>query len=168
MSLLRSDIDAFWQVIEVEDSKANIVHIDEEKVKFHRGNVIYSGDMATAITMVLCHKEKMKKAKGRKVASGDYSSAASSGNYSSAASSGYSSSAASSGDSSRAASSGDYSIAMVCGYDGQVKSGPNGCFAIAWHDGERPRIIVGYIGEDGIKADTWYEVKNGKLSEVKS
>jgi hypothetical protein len=54
--------------------------------------------------------------------------------------------------------------------NGQAKSGPDGAFALAWFDGTRPRIIVGYVGEDGIKADTWYrvEVTGGaaKLVEV--
>jgi hypothetical protein len=37
---------------------------------------------------------------------------------------------------------------------------------IAWWDGKRPRVAVGYVGEDGIKQDTWYGVENGKLVEV--
>ena len=32
---------------------------------------------------------------------------------------------------------------------------------------DRPRLAVGYVGENGIKADTWYAVKVGKLVEVK-
>lgn len=36
---------------------------------------------------------------------------------------------------------------------------PNG----ATHDGNRNRIAVGYVGEDGIKADAWYRVEAGKL-----
>ena len=103
----------------------------------------------------------------RAASSGYGSTAASSGNGSTAASSGYGSKAASSGDGSKAASSGDYSkaassgeapIAMVAGQNGRAKAGPNGCVALVWHDGQRNRIAVGYVGEDGIKADTWYRL----------
>ena len=81
--------------------------------------------------------------------SGDGSKAASSGDYSTAASS---------GDYSKAASSGEATIAMVAGQNGRAKAGPNGCVALVWHDGQRNRIAVGYVGEDGIKADTWYRL----------
>jgi hypothetical protein len=110
--------------------------------------------------------------------SGDHSMAASSGDHSTAASNGYRSMAASSGDYSTAASSGDHSmaassgdystaassstnsIAMVAGIGGAVKTGPNGCLALAWHDvkNNRPRITVGHVGENGIKPDTWYRL----------
>jgi hypothetical protein len=99
-------------------------------------------------------------------ASGDHSTAASSGDHSKAASSGYYSKAASSGNYSKAASSGENTIAMVAGLNGAAKAGENGCFALCWHDGERNRIVTGYVGENGILADTWYHVVKGKL-EVK-
>jgi hypothetical protein len=113
----------------------------------------------------------LKHADGKNVASGDYSTAASSGYGSTAASSGDGSAAASSGDGStaassgygsKAASSGKQTIAMVAGYDGRAKAGADGCIALAWHDGKRPRVVVGYVGE-GIDADTFYRVEEGEL-----
>ena len=96
---------------------------------------------------------------GSKAASSGYGSkAASSGDGSKAASSGNGSTAASSGYGSKAASSGEATIAMVAGQNGRAKAGPNGCVALVWHDGQRNRIAVGYVGEDGIKADTWYRL----------
>ncbi len=281
--LLCKDFDARWQVIEVEDAPDNLVRIDSQKIKFRRGNVVFTGEMSKAVTMVLCHSELFKKtfAEAKEKSSGDYSTAASSGDYSKAASSGYASTAASSGYASTAASSGDYStaassgnyskaassgnyskaassgnystaassgyastaassgdystaassgyastaassgnyskaassgnyskaassgdystaassgdystaassgdastaassgnaskaeatgvdtIAMVAGCGGQVKAGPHGAFAIAYlNKNNHPRILVGHVGEKGIKADAWYKVKNGKL-----
>ena len=100
---------------------------------------------------------------------GESSTAASSGIGSTAASSGDFSSASSSGDSSSAASSGDSGIAAACGCETWVKAGPLGCiFATEWVAAEkRYRGAVGYIGENGVKADTWYRCVGGKLVEAK-
>ena len=100
--------------------------------------------------------------------SGDYSTAASSGDYSTAASSGHGSKAASSGDYSKAASSGTSTVAMVAGLNGMAKVGENGAFALAFKDGEQMRIAVGIVGEEGIKANTFYKVSNGVLVEAEA
>ena len=92
-------------------------------------------------------------------ASGYFSKAASSGNYSKAASS---------GDRSTAAVQGANTIAMVAGLGGQAKAGPNGCIALCWYDGKRNRIVAGYVGEEGIEADTLYRVADGKLVKVRA
>jgi len=127
-----------------------------------------SGNYSTAASSGYCSKA---------ASSGDFSKAASSGTFSTAASSGDFSKAASSGDYSTAASSGDYSnaaaqgantIAMVAGVGGQAKAGPNGCIALCWDDGERNRIVVGYVGQEGIEADTLYRVADGKLVKVRA
>ncbi len=189
-SLLSSADDAIWQVVEVETK--DIVSIDNAKVKFPRGNVIYSGTRVDAIIRVLCGSEAWDytkaaaKAWGEKcgnsskaASSGNYSTAASSGNYSTAASSGNSSKAASSGDYSMAASSGNYSkaassgdsgIAATIGHNGAAKAGANGLVIVTyWVEAEkRYRACVGNVGEDGIIADTWYRVEGGKLKAVAS
>jgi hypothetical protein len=179
-SLMSREIDAKWMIVEVDP--AEIVDLGG-KVKFPRGNVVFCGNDAEAITRVLCGRERFEKISagadgapapeiasgyGSKAASsgnyskaassGDSSKAASSGNYSKAASSGDSSTAASSGDSSTAASSGNSGIAMVAGFRGSAKAGPNGAFALCWKDGERPRIVACHVGEGGVKADTWYRL----------
>src|SRR5688572_10713470 len=108
-------------------------------------------------------------------ASGDSSSLAASGDSSSLAASGYSSRLAAWGDCSRLAASGDYSslaasgsksIAASTGYNSRAKAGADGCIALAWWDepAKRPRMAVGYVGE-GIDADKWYVVKDGKMVE---
>ena len=67
-----------------------------------------------------------------------------------------------------AAATGDYGCAFS-GFFGKAKASASGSFAIAWLDenAKRARIAVGTPGENGIKADTWYCVKDGELSEVK-
>jgi hypothetical protein len=110
-SLLSSDRDAIWQVVEVDT--CGLVDIGGEKSKFRSGKVIFSGAMAQAVTMVLCHPDAMQGADN--ISSGDYSTAASSGDGSTAASSGALSTAASSGARSTAASSGARSTAASSG-----------------------------------------------------
>jgi len=136
-----------------------------------------SGDFSTAASSGNYSKAASSGNYSTAASSGDGSTAASSGDGSTAASSGYGSKAASSGDGSKAASSGDRStaavqgantIAMVAGLGGQAKAGPNGCIALCWYDGKRNRIVAGYVGEEGIEADTLYRVADGKLVKVRA
>ena len=115
--------------------------------------------------------------------SGNGSHLAASGNGSQLAASGYGSRLAASGDDSHLAASGTASQLAASGYDSRLaasgndslvmgaynsraKAGPNGAVALAWHDGQRPRIAVGYVGET-LKADTWYRLDDkGNFMEV--
>ena len=72
----------------------------------------------------------------------------------------------SSGDDARIVATGENATIACAGIGARVKAGRNGCFALTWYDGNRNRIVVGYVGEDGIKADTWYRVEAGKLVEA--
>jgi hypothetical protein len=114
-------------------------------------------------------------------ASGDYSNLAASGVRSNLAASGVRSKLAASGADSKLAASGDYSnlaasgvrsklaasgadsIVMGAGYGSCAKAVEGGVIALTWNDGTRPRVVVGYVGEDGIEADTWYRGDAGKL-----
>jgi len=102
-------------------------------------------------------------------ASGYYSKLAASGDYSKLAASGDYSKLAASGGSSKLAASGDSSIAICVGIDGIVSAGENGCIALTWWDGSKRsyRIEVGYIGENGIKPNTPYQLNaDHKFEEV--
>jgi len=98
-------------------------------------------------------------------ASGYYSQLAASGYYSQLAASGDYSQLAASGYYSKLAASGDYSICMA--FKGRCLVGEKGVFAIAYLRSDKtPDIVVGRVGENGIKPHTWYEVVDGKLSEA--
>jgi hypothetical protein len=99
-------------------------------------------------------------------ASGNDSNLAASGNDSNLAASGNGSHLAASGNDSRLAASGNDSVVMAAGANCMAKAGPAGAIALAWHDGTRCRIAVGYVGEDGIRADTWYRIRDGRLQEA--
>jgi len=184
LSLLSNADDAIWQIVEIEEW----VEIDR-KVKVPRGAVVYSGDMAGAtVGIAMKWLDHLKKTNAFTVeggaasggssqlaASGGSSKLAASGDYSKLAASGYSSQLAASGDYSQLAASGDYSqlaasgdysIAMCAGPNSTAAAGTNGTIALTWWDAEakRFRVVVGYVGEDGIEAGVFYRVENGKLA----
>jgi hypothetical protein len=103
------------------------------------------------------------------VASGDYSKLAASGNCSQLAASGNYSKLVASGDYSKLVASGNSSVAISSGAKCRVKGGKNCAMALTrWVESEnRYRITVAYVGENGIKQDTWYKLNDaGEFVEV--
>ena len=98
--------------------------------------------------------------------SGDDARIGSSGRAAQIGSSGRAAQIGSSGNAARIVATGENATITCAGIGARVKAGRNGCFALTWYDGNRNRIVVGYVGEDGIKADTWYRVEAGKLVEA--
>lgn len=146
--LLSSDTNAKWLIAEVVRSECIDIN---QKVKFPRAFVVYVGDMATAMAKMGDWQIELLIKESAKICDP--------GNDSTLAASGYASTLAASGND---------SIAMAAGRGSIVSAGENGCFALSWYDAttNRNRIIVGYVGEDGIKANTPYRVVDGKLKEV--
>ena len=56
----------------------------------------------------------------------------------------------------------------IVGCGGRAKAGFNGSIHIYYYDGKTCRMANGYVGENGIKANTFYHVQNGKLVECES
>ena len=97
---------------------------------------------------------------GHLAASGNYSHLAASGYSSHLAASGYSSHLAASGNYSGLAASGDNSVCMCAGISSHVRANLGGAIALTYHDGERYRIAVAYVGENGIEPNVDYCVND--------
>jgi len=116
--------------------------------------------------------------------SGYYAQIGSSGYYAQIGSSGHSARIGSSGDAAQIGSSGDAArigssgnsaqinaegaraVIASAGLNARVRAGEEGAVAVAYHDGNRIRFAVGYVGEN-LKALTWYSVNDaGEFVEV--
>jgi hypothetical protein len=179
-----------WLVVEVE--KSTIIDLDG-KVKFPRGNVIATfGHWRDAMAFIRARRPFDPAAdqiatgySGHAAATGNYGHAAATGNYGHAAATGYSGHAAATGNSGHAAATGDYGHAAAtgdyghaaatgdsgwaaAGYGGRAKAGNDGVLTLLWFEqsSKRPRVVIGYVGENGIKGDTWYRAsERGELVE---
>ena len=99
--------------------------------------------------------------------------ASAAGNSGHASAAGYSGHASAAGDYGHASAAGDRGIAVALGRPyysysricAKARASATGAIVLVDWSGKRPRIVTGYPGEDGIKADTWYRVEGGKLVE---
>ena len=123
--------------------------------------------------------------------SGDYAKIGSSGDYAKIGSSGYSAKIGSSGDYAQIGSSGDYakigssgysakidstgedSVIMCAGRNTRAKAKVGSWITLAewvWNDDKEryvPKCVkTEYVDGERIKADTWYQLKNGEFVEV--
>jgi hypothetical protein len=173
-----------WIVAAVNE--ADCVWVDEEKVVFPRAWVEFCGPWYDALFFLLKKAEEAghkfdSQSSGywsQSASRGYWSQSASSGYWSQSASSGYGSQSASHGDWSQSASSGywsqsasrgDWSVAFAMGNNCKAKSSENGTVILTWREGRRTRIVVGYVGENGIKPDTWYRLNDKhQLVEAKA
>jgi hypothetical protein len=121
-----------------------------------------SGDCSQLAASGDCSKLSALGSYSKLLALGSYSRLAAPGNDSKLSALGSYSQLAASGDCSQLAASGDYSVAVSSGIDSKIKGGLNCALALTrWVESEkRYRISVAYVGENGIKADTWYVLDN--------
>ena len=97
----------------------------------------------------------------------------SSGDYAQIGSSGYSAQIGSSGDYAKIGSTGEDSVIMCAGNSSRVKAKVGSWITLAewkWSDEKNHTVPVcvktEYVDGENIKADTWYQLKNGKFVEV--
>jgi len=167
-SFLNKSPDAKWLVLEVERSL--VVEIDDEKVKVPSANVIYCGDREGAFELLTeepCRHASQKYASG--VSKRISGTASATGDRGAASATGDRGTASATGDSGTASATGDRGTACGLGSDCIVESGTEGILICKWWDRQsnRYRVVVGYVGEDGIKPNTKYKTSaTGKLEEV--
>ena len=105
--------------------------------------------------------------------SGGYAKIGSSGGYAKIGSSGGSAKIGSSGDSAQIDSTGEDSVIMCAGNKSKAKAKVGSWITLAeweWNDKKNRNVPVcvktEYVDGENIKADTWYQLKNGKFVEV--
>ena len=105
--------------------------------------------------------------------SGDYAQIGSSGDYAQIGSSGDSAKIGSSGDYAQIGSTGKDSVIMCAGNNSKAKAKIGSWITLAeweWSDDKNRYVPVcvktEYVDGENIKADTWYQLENGKFVEV--
>ena len=105
--------------------------------------------------------------------SGDYAQIGSSGDSAKIGSSGDSAKIGSSGDSAKIDSTGEDSVIMCAGNSSRAKAKVGSWITLAewkWSDEKNHNVPVcvktEYVDGENVKADTWYQLKNGKFIEV--
>ena len=101
---------------------------------------------------------------------GDWSAATNTGDWSAATNTGNRSAATNTGDWSAAEVFGKQSIAVALGWQSKAKASINGAIVCVYRndDGELIHIKASKVGENNIKADTWYTLDEfGEFVEVK-
>ena len=100
---------------------------------------------------------------------GDYSAATNTGDYSAATNTGNRSAATNTGDYSAAKVSGCGSVAIATGRNSKSKADNGGAIVCVYRDynGDLMHIKASKVGENGIKANTWYTLDaNGEFIEA--
>ncbi|RWT38210.1 hypothetical protein DN464_23320 [Enterobacter cloacae] len=100
---------------------------------------------------------------------GDWSAATNTGDWSAATNTGNQSAATNTGYQSAAEVSGSHSVAASLGIEGRARASENGAIVLCYRDedGELIHIRASKVGENGVEADTWYQLnENGEFIET--
>ena len=154
-SLLDWSEGAVWVVAGVDE------WIDlKGKVKFPRADVVFAGARHEAIAEII-KRGATGAVIGGTATAGDYGTATA--GELGTATAGYRGTATA-GDYGTA-TAGDHGTATA-GYYGTATAGDGGTLCMSYWDGKRKRLIIAYVGEDGVRPDTAYRVCDGKLVEA--
>ncbi|EAX1851902.1 hypothetical protein AHK59_10045 [Salmonella enterica] len=103
---------------------------------------------------------KIDKSLEQQIMTGYQSAATNTGNRSAATNTGYQSAATNTGNRSAAEVSGSQSVAASFGIEGKARSSEGGAIVLCYRDenGGLIHIRASKVGENGIKADVWYQL----------
>ena len=154
-SLLDWSDGAVWVVAGVDE------WIDlDGKVKFPRADVVFSGSRGDAVAMLVSLGATGAIIGGTATA-GDYGTATAGDGGTATA--GYRGTATAGDDGTATAG---YRGTATAGDYGTATAGDGGTLCLSYFDGKRRRIVIAYVGEDGVKANVAYRVRDGKLVEA--
>ena len=100
---------------------------------------------------------------------GNRSAATNTGDWSAATNTGYQSAATNTGNRSAAEVSGSQSVASAFGTEGKARASEGGAIVLCYRDedGELIHICASKVGDNGIKADVWYQLsEDGEFVEA--
>ena len=169
--LKSKDANRVWMVLEVDERDVRDL---DGKVKFPRCTVAHlSSDWASAMAYIRGAAAYIERFAAADRATGDFGHASATGDSGHASATGDSGHASATGYSGHASATGYSGCAVAIGVESRVRCGIDGFIAAAWRDAaDRRRLLVGYVGEDGIKAGQWYRVEvtggTAKFIEVAS
>jgi len=105
----------------------------------------------------------------RSATAGNSAHSATTGDYARSATTGDYAHSATTGDSAHSATAGNSAIACSLGIAGRAKAAKGSWMVLAEYDADyKVKTVKTFkAGTKGVKADTWYELKNGKLKAVK-
>jgi len=148
-------------------------------------NSATSGDYANSATSGYSAHSATSGDYAHSATSGYHANSATSGDYANSATSGYYANSATSGDSANSATSGDYANSATSGYhanseakgdkaiaanagNGKARAGLGGAIFIVERNDELTilSVFASKVGENGIKPNTWYVLRDGKPVEV--
>ena len=165
-----------WLVCEV--NKKDIIDLGD-KVKFPKCKVVFCGNRKEATDYIISNGAQGKAVIGAYVITGDngtstsgYNGTSTSGDNGTSKSGVYGTSTSGYNGTSKSgyygtSTSGDYGTS-TSGYKGTSTSGYNGTLVIKYLDGIRYKVAVGYVGENGIKANVPYKLnEKHEFVEVK-
>jgi hypothetical protein len=160
---LSGNADAKWLVVRVRESDIRHGRDDmTDKCKFRRGEVVHCGDRVSAVAYMQKHSPADKRCVWGTATAGDRGTATA-GDRGTATAGVWGTATA--GD--RGTATAGYGGTATAGDGGTATAGDRGAIVIEYYDPAKERYIkvVGAVG-DGIKANTKYQVRDGKLVEA--